>query len=149
MIRPDRAPGEMRPCSIEIDGPGTNERSVIIRVGKTEVLCSASVERGVPRFLRDGLGGWLTAEYSMLPSSTPRRKRRDRGSRVDGRDLEIQRLIGRSIRAALGAIHDFGRPQVVRLGVLIDRGGRRNHGSDTPRVRWRSRGGLGEQHDGR
>jgi len=75
--------------------------SCLVGFGLTQVLCSATIEKGVPPFLRDTGQGWITAEYSMLPGSTPGgRKRREIGKR-DGRSTEIQRLIGRSLRAAV------------------------------------------------
>ncbi|HIG11488.1 MAG: ribonuclease PH [bacterium] len=75
--------------------------SVLARFGETRVLCTAMVTDGVPHFLQGKGRGWMTAEYSMLPSSTNTRKSRDRGGRVDGRSVEIQRLIGRSLRAVM------------------------------------------------
>ena len=73
--------------------------SALICCGRTRVLCTASVQEGVPPFLKGRGTGWLTAEYAMLPGSTPQRKARD-GVKKDGRSVEIQRLIGRSLRAA-------------------------------------------------
>lgn len=73
--------------------------AVLASFGETRVLCTATLEAGVPRF-REGKGGWVTAEYAMLPGSTNTRKRREIGKR-DGRSVEIQRLIGRSLRAAV------------------------------------------------
>jgi ribonuclease PH len=76
--------------------------SVLISFGKTRVLCTASVEHSVPRFLRDSGKGWVTAEYSMLPASTNERMRREVSKgKQSGRTMEIQRLIGRSLRAAI------------------------------------------------
>jgi ribonuclease PH len=75
--------------------------SCLVNFGDTQVMCSASVDRSVPPFLRDTGNGWITAEYAMLPGSTPGgRKRREIGKR-DGRSTEIQRLVGRSLRAAV------------------------------------------------
>ena len=82
--------------------------SVLIRYGSTQVICAATIEPGVPTWMKQqGVkGGWLTAEYSMLPYSTHERKARDIAKgRIDGRTVEIQRLIGRSLRAAI----DLGR----------------------------------------
>ncbi len=103
-----RAADELRPVSIEPGFMSTATGSALIACGGTRVICTASIEQGVPRW-RAGKGlGWLTAEYGMLPASTGERKARDatRG-RLDGRTVEIQRLIGRSVRgvvdyAALG-----------------------------------------------
>jgi ribonuclease PH len=73
--------------------------SVLYRCGQTVVLCTASLEERVPEWMAGKGRGWITAEYSMLPGSTPQRKSRDRNGKVDGRTTEIQRLIGRSFRA--------------------------------------------------
>lgn len=75
--------------------------SVLLQAGRTKVLCTASVDQDVPPWMKseEEPRGWVTAEYGMLPGSTRPRKRRDRGGRVDGRGTEIQRLIGRSLRA--------------------------------------------------
>jgi ribonuclease PH len=74
---------------------------VLASFGETRVLCTASYNDGVPPFLQGKGRGWLTAEYSMLPSSTNSRKSRDRNGRVDGRSVEIQRLIGRALRGVM------------------------------------------------
>src|SRR5262249_38415095 len=71
--------------------------SVLVRMGRTTVLCTCCVEASVPSFLEGTGKGWLTAEYGMLPGSTNTRKPRDRGGKIDGRSVEIQRLIGRSL----------------------------------------------------
>jgi ribonuclease PH len=75
--------------------------SVLVQMGRTTVLCTCTVEASVPPFLVGTGKGWLTAEYGMLPGSTSTRKARDRGGKVDGRTVEIQRLIGRSLRAVV------------------------------------------------
>ena len=104
----DRAPDAMRPITIEPDFVRTATGSVLIGAGETRVICTASVDEAVPAWMRGQGRGWVTAEYAMLPASTGSRKRRDISSgRPDGRSVEIQRLIGRSIRgivdfAALG-----------------------------------------------
>ena len=95
-----RAPDEKRPVSIETDFVRTAYGSCLIATGNTRVICTASVEETVPPFLRDKGQGWITAEYAMLPASTPERKKRD-GIKKDGRSVEIQRLIGRSLRQAV------------------------------------------------
>src|SRR5947199_10497642 len=89
----------MRPTQIEADFVKTATGSVLISQGETRVICTASVQEGVPRWMAGQGRGWVTAEYGMLPASTGDRKQRDvtRG-RPDGRTVEIQRLIGRSIR---------------------------------------------------
>ncbi|MDY2601287.1 MAG: ribonuclease PH, partial [Eubacteriales bacterium] len=89
---------KLREVTIIPDFTDAAAGSVLISCGRTRVLCTASVVEGVPPF-RKGKGGWLTAEYAMLPGSTPVRKARD-GIKKDGRGVEIQRLIGRSLRAA-------------------------------------------------
>src|SRR5437588_12292924 len=95
-----RQPDQLRPVTITPNFQAFPAGSVLIECGRTRVICAASVEERVPPFLL-GLGkGWVTAEYSMLPSSTPTRSQREgAGSRPQGRTQEIQRLIGRSLRA--------------------------------------------------
>lgn len=95
-----REPDELRPVTFRRDYTEFAPGSVLIEVGRTKVLCTASVEKDVPRWLRGTGRGWVTAEYSMLPGSTAERVPREveRG-RPSGRTQEIQRLIGRSLRA--------------------------------------------------
>ncbi len=95
-----RLPSQLRPLSIEPDFVATATGSALIAAGLTRVICTASVEESVPRWLAGRGSGWVTAEYGMLPASTGQRKQRDatRG-RQDGRTIEIQRLIGRSLRS--------------------------------------------------
>jgi ribonuclease PH len=97
-----RGPAELRPLKLTPDFVSTADGSVFIELGGTRVLCSAQVVNGVPNWRRGSGSGWLTAEYSLLPSSTRERTPREavRG-RQDGRTVEIQRLIGRSLRAVL------------------------------------------------
>ena len=95
-----RTPEQARPVSIQTDFVRTADGSCLIATGNTRVICTASVEEGVPPFLRGKGQGWVTAEYAMLPASTGTRKKRD-GVKKDGRSVEIQRLIGRSIRQAV------------------------------------------------
>ncbi|CAI2718148.1 ribonuclease PH [Nitrospina watsonii] len=97
-----RTPSQMRPVSIKKHFIKHAEGSVLITVGETKVICTASVEEKVPPFLRDKGQGWVTAEYSMLPRSTHTRSQREatRG-KVGGRTMEIQRLIGRSLRTVV------------------------------------------------
>ena len=97
-----RAADQLRPVSIERHYTRHAEGSVLVSFGDTRVMCTASVDDGVPRFLRGEHCGWITAEYGMLPRSTGSRMAREatRG-RQGGRTLEIQRLIGRSLRAAV------------------------------------------------
>ena len=95
-----RHPDQLRPLSIKRGLVSSAPGSVLIELGNTKVLCTASIELKVPDFLKDSGKGWVTAEYGMLPSATPQRKPREmRVGKVDGRTYEIQRLIGRSLRA--------------------------------------------------
>lgn len=99
-----RAANELRPVVIRPNYLKQPAGSVLIEMGETRVVCVASVEDGVPRWMRDQqvVGGWVTAEYSMLPyASTPRKPREIAKGRPDGRTQEIQRLIGRSMRAII------------------------------------------------
>ena len=101
MSRADgRRPDELRPLEIEPDFLEQPHGSAVISCGKTKVLCTASIEDGVPRWLSGSGRGWLTAEYSLLPASTGQRTQREASAgRQKGRTVEIQRLIGRAIRA--------------------------------------------------
>jgi ribonuclease PH len=96
----NRTPDQLRPVKIIPDFIGTAEGSVLIEVGNTRVICTASIEEVVPPFMRNTGKGWITSEYSMLPRSTLTRTPREvvKG-RASGRTHEIQRLIGRSLRA--------------------------------------------------
>jgi ribonuclease PH len=121
-----RAVDELRPTVIETGALAYAEGSALITMGETRVLCAASVEERVP-FHRKGSGrGWVTAEYAMLPRSTQTRRERDgRKGHLDGRVQEIQRLIGRSLRAAVD-FHALGeRTIVVDCDVLQADGGTR------------------------
>src|SRR5690242_12274991 len=96
----NRAPEQMRAVTITPDFIPTAEGSALIEVGNTRVICTASVEETVPQFLRNSARGWVTAEYGMLPRSTLTRSPREAArGRIGGRTHEIQRLIGRSLRA--------------------------------------------------
>jgi ribonuclease PH len=95
----DRPHDQLRPVSVELGFTESTPGSVLISMGKTRVLCTAAIEGEVPRWMRDSRKGWVTAEYSMLPGSSPERVRRDHVS--GGRALEISRLIGRALRAAV------------------------------------------------
>lgn len=95
----DRAPDQTRPIRLELGYTEATPGSVLISMGNTRVLCTASVETEVPRWMRDSERGWVTAEYGMLPGSSPERVRRD--NVTGGRAKEISRLIGRSLRAAV------------------------------------------------
>lgn len=98
----ERQNNELRPVKITRHYTKYAQGSVLIEVGETKVLCSAMIEDKVPPFLRGEKCGWITAEYAMLPSATETRKQRDRNKgKVDGRSVEIQRLIGRSLRSVV------------------------------------------------
>jgi ribonuclease PH len=99
--------------------------SVLVHMGRTTVLCTCSVEATVPAFLVGRGKGWLTAEYSMLPGSTSPRKARDRSGKVDGRSVEIQRLIGRSLRAVVDLSKLGERTLCIDCDVLEADGGTR------------------------
>lgn len=97
-----RQPDELRPVRFTRHFNKYAEGSVLIEVGDTKVICTASIEEGVPPFRRDSGAGWLTAEYAMLPRSTGTRSPRESArGRIGGRTHEIQRLIGRSLRAVV------------------------------------------------
>jgi ribonuclease PH len=99
-----RVPDEIRPLNFGLNTAPRASGSVLISMGNTRVICAVTIEEGVPRWMKEQgvTGGWLTAEYSMLPYSTQPRKTRDIAKgRMDGRSVEIQRLIGRSLRAVM------------------------------------------------
>jgi len=99
-VREGRRPDALRPIEVVVDYLEQPMGAVLWAQGKTRVLCTASLDEGVPRWLRDSGRGWLTAEYSMLPASTGERTRREASAgKQKGRTVEIQRLIGRSLRA--------------------------------------------------
>ncbi len=115
---------EMRPVTIERNVTPYAEGSCLINFGETKVLCTATVEEGVPGWRKGSKLGWLTAEYAMLPRATRTRTSRERGQ-VGGRTQEIQRLIGRSVRAMLSGF-DFGERTIkVDCDVLLADGGTR------------------------
>jgi len=95
----ERAPDQLRSVSMELGFTESTPGSVLISFGRTKVLCTASVEAEVPRWMKDSGRGWVTAEYAMLPGASSERVRRDHVS--GGRAQEISRLIGRSLRAAV------------------------------------------------
>jgi ribonuclease PH len=121
-----RAGAELRPTSIEPGFVRTATGSALISSGETRVICTASVQESVPRWLVGQQRGWLTAEYGMLPASTGERKQRDatRG-RPDGRTVEIQRLIGRSLRGVVDFAALGERTIYVDCDVLQADGGTR------------------------
>jgi ribonuclease PH len=122
----DRAPADLRPVMIEPGFVRTADGSALISQGETRVICTASVSDSVPRWLEGQGRGWVTAEYAMLPASTGERKTRDvsRGKQ-DGRSVEIQRLIGRSLRGVVDFEALGERAVFVDCDVLQADGGTR------------------------
>src|SRR6266566_4800321 len=96
-----RQADQLRPLKLRRRYTRQAPGSVRVQMGRTTVLCTCCVEAAVPPFLVGKGKGWLTAEYGMLPGSTNSRKARDRGGKIDGRSVEIQRLIGRALRAVV------------------------------------------------
>ncbi len=121
-----RKPGQMRPVKVTTDYLLTAEGSALIEIGNTRVLCAASIEEGVPGFLRGSGKGWVTAEYSMLPRSTATRTPREVSKgRASGRTMEIQRLIGRSLRSVVDLNALGERSVILDCDVLQADGGTR------------------------
>jgi ribonuclease PH len=127
MPRPDgRADDELRPISFERDYTEMAAGSVLVTFGKTRVLCTASIDEDVPRWMRNSGKGWVTAEYSMLPGASPERIDREAAKgKQSGRTVEIQRLIGRSLRAACDMKALGERQVIVDCDVLQADGGTR------------------------
>lgn len=129
MTRHDgRTPSQLRPVTFTPGFAPNATGSVLVSTGETRVICSAMVEEAVPRWMKEQQvpGGWVTAEYSMLPYSTLQRKQRDSSrGKVDGRATEIQRLIGRSLRAALDLDKLGQRTMWIDCDVLSADGGTR------------------------
>jgi ribonuclease PH len=125
-VREGRRADELRSIEIVTDFLEQAHGSALISVGRTRVLCTATVEDGVPRWLEGTGRGWLTAEYGMLPASTGERMQREaRAGRQQGRTVEIQRLVGRSLRAAY-AVDALGERTVwLDCDVLQADGGTR------------------------
>ncbi|HJX12345.1 MAG TPA: ribonuclease PH [Dehalococcoidales bacterium] len=121
-----RAYDELRPVKIIPGYQSFAEGSALIKLGKTHVLCSVSVEERVPPFLKGSGTGWITAEYAMLPRATVTRSQRDSTlGRVGGRNQEIQRLIGRSLRAVTDLAAMGERTLIVDCDVIQADGGTR------------------------
>jgi ribonuclease PH len=122
----DRAPADIRPVSIDAGFVDTADGSALITLGRTRVICTASVSTSVPRWMQGRGKGWVTAEYAMLPASTGDRKVRDIAKgKQDGRGVEIQRLIGRSLRVVLDPRALGERSIYVDCDVLQADGGTR------------------------
>ena len=123
-----RKAGELRPVTFEIGVAPAAAGSVLIKVGRTQLICAAMVEESVPRWMREqkAVGGWLTAEYSLLPYSTRQRTSREvNAGRVGGRTQEIQRLVGRALRAVTNLEKLGPRTIWVDCDVLQADGGTR------------------------
>ncbi len=120
-----RQPDQLRPLVFQRGFTRQAPGSVLTSMGRTMVLCTCSVEATVPPFLVGSGKGWLTAEYSMLPGSTATRKARDKAGKVDGRSVEIQRLIGRSLRAVVDLDRLGERTLWIDCDVLEADGGTR------------------------
>ncbi|MGH2954651.1 MAG: ribonuclease PH [Solirubrobacterales bacterium] len=122
----DREPADLRPVSIETGFVRTATGSCLYEQGETRVICTASATKSVPRWLEGSGRGWVTAEYAMLPASTGDRKQRDSArGRPDGRSVEIQRLIGRSLRGVVDLAALAGHSIYVDCDVLQADGGTR------------------------
>ena len=125
-MRPNnRKPDELRPLSFKRRYTRQAPGSVLIRMGRTTVLCTCCIEPSVPPFLVGTGKGWMSAEYGMLPGSTNTRKARDKAGKVDGRSIEIQRLIGRSLRAIVNLDKLGERTLWIDCDVLEADGGTR------------------------
>lgn len=129
MLRADgRAPDQIRPINFELNVAPYASGSVLVSMGNTRVICGVTIEETLPRWMKEQsvTGGWLSAEYSMLPYSTTTRKPRDSSrGRIDGRSTEIQRLIGRSLRAVADLQKLGPRTMWVDCDVLQADGGTR------------------------
>src|SRR5437868_3704686 len=127
-MRTDRPASQLRPVTFTPGIAPHSTGSVLLGFGDTRVICSAMIEENVPRWMKEQkvTGGWLTAEYSMLPYSTQQRKARDISKgRLDGRSVEIQRLIGRSLRAVIDLDALGARTLCIDCDVLQADGGTR------------------------
>ena len=121
-----RAPDQLREVEIQLGFVSNPTGSALIRTGRTLVLCTASLEKSVPAWLRGSGRGWVTAEYSMLPGSTDTRSEREaQKGKLSGRTQEIQRLIGRSLRAVIDLVALGERAIVIDCDVLQADGGTR------------------------
>ncbi|MBA4187945.1 MAG: ribonuclease PH [Planctomycetaceae bacterium] len=126
MPRPDdRKPSQLRPMSFKRKYTGNAPGAVLVKMGRTTVLCTCCVDKKVPDWMAGKGKGWMTAEYGMLPGSTNSRKPRDKAGKVDGRSVEIQRLIGRSLRAVVDLEKLGERTLWIDCDVLEADGGTR------------------------
>src|SRR5262245_36050722 len=126
MPRPDhRRANQLRPLSFKRKYTRNAPGAVLVKMGRTTVLCTCSIESKVPEWMAGRGKGWMTAEYGMLPGSTSSRKPRDKAGKVDGRSVEIQRLIGRSLRAVVNLDKLGERTLWIDCDVLEADGGTR------------------------
>jgi len=132
-----RAADQIRPVKITPDFVSTAEGSVLIEIGQTRVICTATVNDGVPSFMKGSGKGWVTSEYGMLPRATEQRTQREatRGKQ-SGRTLEIQRLIGRSLRAVINQEALGERTVWIDCDVIQADGGRARLPSPGRSWRW-------------
>lgn len=125
-MRKDRALDDMRPLAIRMDGHPFAEGACLYEQGRTKVWCTASIERKIPAWKAPGQGGWLTAEYAMLPRANRGRSAREAvKGKQSGRTVEISRLIGRSLRAALDLKELEGLTISLDCDLLVSDGGSR------------------------
>ncbi|QEL18488.1 ribonuclease PH [Limnoglobus roseus] len=126
MERPHgRKPNQLRPLTFKRKYTRNAPGSVLVKAGNTVVLCTCTIANNVPDFLVGKGQGWMTAEYGMLPGSTNSRKARDKAGKIDGRGVEIQRLIGRSLRAVVNLAKLGERTIWIDCDVLDADGGTR------------------------
>ena len=116
---------QIRPLKITRNFVKFAEGSVLIEVGDTKVICNATIDESVPPYRKNSGLGWVTAEYSMLPRATSQRTQRDRGGKINGRTQEIQRLIGRALRAVVNFADLGERTIVIDTDVIQADGGTR------------------------
>lgn len=144
MARTNRKPDELRPIEIIRGFTQAAPGSVLIRTGNTHLLCTACIDDSVPAWREASGHGWITAEYDMLPGSTGQRRARNR-QRVDGRTQEIQRLIGRSLRAVVDMTRMGPRTITLDCDVLQADGGTRTAAISGAYVALRDALAAGEQ----
>ena len=125
MRKDNRKPSELRDIKITKNYIAHPEGSVLVEFGDTKVICNATIENNVPRFLKGKNMGWVTAEYGMLPRSTNERMRREAKNKQSGRTMEIQRLIGRSLRSSVNLDKLGERSITIDCDVIQADGGTR------------------------
>ena len=125
MRKDNRKPSELRDIKITKNYIAHPEGAVLVEFGDTKVICNATIENNVPRFLKGKNMGWVTAEYGMLPRSTNERMRREAKNKQSGRTMEIQRLIGRSLRSSVNLDKLGERSITIDCDVIQADGGTR------------------------